>query len=112
MLSAMGEIRKNRRLLNIVVEIMKLEGKAKFTAEEIAEENRRIRRLRFMVDFWLQTIMQADLSHDEAFRVVERVKIYACSLFPGKEDTFELIYRPRFARVIEERYGKVGSKNT
>jgi hypothetical protein len=75
-----------------------------FTEEEITEENRRIRRLRFMVDFWLQTIMQADLSRDEAFRVVEHVKTYACSIFPGKEETFELIYRPRFMRVIEEKY--------
>jgi len=73
--------------------------------EEIVEENRRIRRLRFLVDFWLQLIMQSDLSQDEAYRVVEHVKSQACSLFPGKEDTFELIYRPRFVRIIEEKYG-------
>lgn len=75
-----------------------------FRQDEIAEENRRIRRLRFLVDFWLQLIMQTDLSRDEAFQVVEHVKRYACSLFPGKEDTFELIYRPRFMRIIEEKY--------
>lgn len=80
-----------------------------FREEEIAEENRRIRRLRFLVDFWLQLIMQADLSRDEAFQVVEHVKSYACSLFPGKENTFELIYRPRFMRIIEEKYGGQGS---
>jgi hypothetical protein len=33
------------------------------------------------------------------------VKRAACSLFPGKEETFELIYRPRFHRVIQERFG-------
>ena len=76
-----------------------------FREEEITEENRRIRRLRFLVDFWLQLIMQADLSRDEAFEAVELVKSYACGLFPGKEETFELIYRPRFMRIIEERYG-------
>jgi len=58
-----------------------------------------------MVDFWLQLIMQADLSLDEAIQVVEHVKRFASTLFPGKEDTFELIYRPRFMRAIEERYG-------
>jgi len=76
-----------------------------FSEQEIAEENRRIRRLRFLVDFWLQLIMQADLSLDEAFQVVEHVKRHACSLFPGKEETFELIYRPRFMRIIDEKYG-------
>lgn len=80
------------------------------TKEEIVEESRRIRRLRFMVDFWLQLIMQADLSPDEAIQVVEYVKRYACALFPGKEDTFELIYRPRFMRAIEERYGARASR--
>jgi hypothetical protein len=72
--------------------------------EEIAEENRRIRRLRFVVDLWLQLLMQADLSHDEALEAVEHVKRFACSLFPGKEGVFELIYRPRFMRIIQERY--------
>jgi len=74
--------------------------------EEIADENRRIRRLRFLVDFSLQLIMEADLSRDEAIRVVEGVKRHTCRLFPGKEDTFELIYRPRFMRVIDEKYGR------
>jgi hypothetical protein len=82
-----------------------------FTEEEIAEENRRLRRLRFLVDFWLQLIMQADLSHDEALHVVEHVKEQACSLFPGKEDTFELIYRPRFRRIIDEKYSDRDSSN-
>ena len=72
--------------------------------DKIAEENRRIRRLRFVVDFWLQLLMQADLSHEEALEAVEHVKRFACSLFPGKELTFELIYRPRFMRVIQGRY--------
>jgi len=73
--------------------------------EEIAEENRRIRRLRFLVDFSLQLIMQTHLSRDEAIRIVEDVKRHACRFFPGKEGTFELIYRPRFMRIIDEKYG-------
>ena len=73
--------------------------------EDIAEESRRIRRLRFLVDFSLQLIMQADYSRDEALEIVDHVKRCACALFPGKEDTFELIYRPRFMRIIQEKYG-------
>jgi hypothetical protein len=72
---------------------------------EVREENRKIRFLRFLVDLSLQSIQQDTLSLEEAFKVVEDVKRAACNLFPGKEETFELIYRPRFDRVIQERFG-------
>jgi len=71
---------------------------------EVAEENRKIRYLRFLVDFSILSIQQDDLSLEEAQKLVEDVKKAACSLFSGKEETFELIYRPRFTRVIEERF--------
>jgi len=71
---------------------------------EIREENRKIRYLRFLVDFSILSIQQDDLYFEEALERVEDVKRAACSLFPGKEETFELIYRPRFHRVIEERF--------
>ena len=72
---------------------------------DIREENRKIRYLRFLVDFSILSIQQEDLLLEEALERVEYVKRAACSLFPGKEETFELIYRPRFHRVIQERFG-------
>jgi hypothetical protein len=72
---------------------------------EIREENRKIRYLRFLVDFSILSIQQDDLLLQEALERVEDVKRAACSLFRGKEETFELIYRPRFNRVIQERFG-------
>jgi hypothetical protein len=72
---------------------------------DIREENRKIRYLRFLVDFSVLSIQQEDLSLEEALERVEDVKRAACGLFPGKEEVFELIYRPRFNRVLEERYG-------
>ena len=72
---------------------------------EIKEENRKLRFLRFLVDFSILSIQQGDLSFDEALHVIEEVKRTACRLFPGKEETFEIIYRPRFYRVVEERFG-------
>jgi hypothetical protein len=72
---------------------------------EIREENRKIRYLRFLVDFSILSIQQDDLLLQEALEIVGEVKRAACSLFPGKEETFELIYRPRFNRVIQERFG-------
>jgi hypothetical protein len=72
---------------------------------DVREENRKIRYLRFLVDFSILSIQQDELLLEEALGLVEDVKRAACSLFPGKEETFELIYRPRFHRVIRERFG-------
>ncbi len=79
--------------------------KADADEREIREENRRIRYLRFLVDFSILSIQLDDLVLEEAQEMVENVKRAACSLFPGKEETFELIYRRRFNRVIGERFG-------
>jgi hypothetical protein len=73
---------------------------------KIREENRKIRFLRFLVDLSITTIQENDLSSDEALKIVEDVKRAACNLFPGKEETFDLIYRPRFLRVIHETFGQ------
>jgi hypothetical protein len=74
-------------------------------AEEERKENRKIRYLRFLVDFSVLSIQQGDVTLGEALKVVEDVKRVACTFFPGKEEAFELIYRPRFNRVIQERFG-------
>jgi hypothetical protein len=79
--------------------------KKEMNETEVREENRKIRYLRFLVDFSILSIQQDDLLFEEAQELVENVKRAACSLFPGKEETFELIYRPRFNRIIEERFG-------
>ena len=73
--------------------------------QEIKEENKKIRRLRFMVDFTLSLISQANMTREEALEHYIKVKKYALRLFPGKEDAFEIIYAPRFKRLISEKYG-------
>lgn len=77
----------------------------KIDEKEIREENQKIRYLRFLVDFSILSIQQDDLLLEEALMQVEEVKRVASYLFPKKEETFELIYRPRFNRVIQERFG-------
>jgi len=72
---------------------------------ELKEENRKVRFLRYLVDFSIVSIQESDLTQEEALKIVEDVKQAACRLFPGKEETFDLIYRPRFNRVIQERFG-------
>ena len=72
--------------------------------QEIDEEDRKVRRLRFIVDFALQFIRTQQIDHDDAMAVVEGVKKHALKLFPDKEDAFDLIYAPRFKRLLNDKY--------
>ena len=74
-------------------------------AEKIKQETRMIRRLRFLVDLTFATIAQDDsLTLDEAWNHVLALKAAAVAMFPGKDETFDLIYMPRFSRLLAERY--------
>jgi hypothetical protein len=74
-------------------------------AEKIKQETRMIRRLRFLVDLTFATLAQDDsLNLDEAWNHVLALKAAAVAMFPGKEETFDLIYMPRFSRLLAERY--------
>lgn len=72
--------------------------------DPIKEEEKRMRRLRFVMDLSHAVLMQADLTLREAITVVNDAKKAALALFPDKGDAFDLIYRPRFMRVIRERF--------
>lgn len=68
-----------------------------------------MRLLRFVVDIAQATLMQqADLTMREAFEIMRSTKQAALNLFPGKEDVYDLIYTPRFRRIISERFVIVG----
>lgn len=67
-------------------------------------ENKKIRYLRFLVDFSLNYIAQSDISPEAALDLVEKVKKQALILFPGKQDAFEIIYRPKFQRIIHQKF--------
>ncbi|MBI3988614.1 MAG: hypothetical protein HY347_03250 [candidate division NC10 bacterium] len=74
--------------------------------EELREENRKLRHLKLVVDLTLNVIGQTNVSVDEALDLVSGVRELALKLFPGKELAFELIYEPRFRRVLEERFSR------
>lgn len=76
-----------------------------YSEEERREEDKRIRHLRRLVDFSLALIAQSRISIDEAHRLLAAVRKKALELFPGKEETFDLIYTPRFRRLIAEKFG-------
>jgi hypothetical protein len=74
------------------------------TPQEIAEENKKIRMLRLMVDLTMSLISQGKMTREEALGHFMKVKEFALRLFPGKEVAFEIIYAPRFKRIINEIY--------
>ncbi len=80
------------------------EPKRQYTEAEIKEENKRIRNLRRLVDFSMAFIAQSPMSPEEAQKVVQGVRQHAVRLFPGKEATFDLLYAPRFRRLIAEKF--------
>ncbi len=70
----------------------------------ILKEEQEIRQLRIIVDYTESLLRQSSLSHRECIDLVENTKRAVLRLFPGKEDVFDLIYVPRFSRVISERF--------
>jgi hypothetical protein len=75
------------------------------TREELEEEDRRLRQLRIAVSLALSVIGQTDLSLAQAQEMVSATRAMALRLFPGKELAFDLIYLPRFRRLMAERFG-------
>ena len=80
------------------------DGKRRPTKEEIDEESRRIRRLRVVVNMALSIIAQGQMPIEEAHDLVAATRRVALQLFPGKGEVYDLIYRPKFQRLIREVY--------
>jgi hypothetical protein len=72
---------------------------------EIEDENKRLRRLQIMMSMVMQVISeQSDLSVEEASELVASSRRAALNLFPGKELAYDLIYKPRLQRLMNERF--------
>jgi hypothetical protein len=71
---------------------------------ESLDEEKKLKRLRFIVDFALEFIRTQDINHDSAITIVEGVRKHTLKLFPGKEEAFDIIYAPRFKRVLNEKF--------
>ena len=75
------------------------------SAEERAEEQKLIRRLQMMMNMVMQVIAQdGSLTVDEAAQMIADSRKAALAMFPGKELAYDLIWRPRFQRVMRERF--------
>jgi hypothetical protein len=75
------------------------------SAEERAEEQKLIRRLQMMMNMVMQVIAQdSSLTIDDAAQMIADSRKAALAMFPGKELAYDLIWRPRFQRLMRERF--------
>jgi hypothetical protein len=73
--------------------------------QERMEEARRLRRLQVMMGMVMSVIGQdPGLTLDEAAEMAANARRAALSMFPGKELAYDMIYRPRLQRLINERF--------
>ena len=75
------------------------------TQAEIEEENRKLRRLQIMMSMVISVISQdPNMTVEEASELVANSKRAALALFPDKELAYDIIYRPRLQRIMNERF--------
>jgi hypothetical protein len=72
---------------------------------EQLEEAKLLRRLQMLMNLVMQTIAQdGSLSVDEASQMIADARTAALAMFPGKDLAYDLIWRPRFQRLMRERF--------
>jgi hypothetical protein len=74
-------------------------------AGEKEQEARLIRRLQVMMSMVMSVIGQdPSLTVEEAAELVANARRAALAMFPGKELAFDIIYKPRLQRLMNERF--------
>lgn len=74
-------------------------------AQRVAEERKLLRRLQIMMNMTMQVIAQdTSLTVEEAAQMVADSRGAALAMFPGKELAYDLIWKPRFQRLMVERF--------
>ena len=75
------------------------------SVNEREEEARKIRRLQLMMSMVTSVISQdPSLTLQEASELAAGAKRAALAMFPDKELAYDLLYKPRLQRLIQERF--------
>ena len=69
--------------------------------DELRDEQRRVRRVRFIVDFTTSVLAQSAMTRAEGEALVAAARERILELFPGREETYEILYARRFARLLD-----------
>ena len=74
-------------------------------SSEQEQEARNIRRLQVMISMVMSVISQdPSLTIEEASAMAANAKRAALAMFPDKELAYDLLYKPRLQRLMNERY--------
>ena len=72
---------------------------------EREQEARKIRRLQVMISMVMSVIGQdPNLTLEEASELAAGAKRAALAMFPDKELAYDILYRPRLQRLMNERF--------
>jgi hypothetical protein len=72
---------------------------------EQQDEARRLRRLQVMIGMVMSVIGQdPHLTVEEASELAAGARRAALAMFPGKELAFDILYKPRLQRLLNERF--------
>jgi len=72
---------------------------------EKEHEARQIRRLQLMISMVMSVISQdPNLTVEEASELVAGAKRAALAMFPDKEFAYDILYKPRLQRLMNERF--------
>jgi hypothetical protein len=78
---------------------------AEAQSNEVVEEAQKIRRLQIMISMVMSVISQdPNLTVEEASELVAGTKRAALAMFPDKELAYDIIYKPRLQRLMNERF--------
>lgn len=73
--------------------------------DERADEARRLRRLQIMMSMVMSVISQdPNLTVEEAAEMAANARRAALTMFPDKELAYDILYRPRLQRLMNERF--------
>jgi len=71
----------------------------------LIDEQKRLRRLRLIVDLTASVISQEpSLTPEKGADLIARAEQAVEGLFPGSHAQFELLVRPKLQRVLDERF--------
>jgi hypothetical protein len=87
------------------MELNEVRAEVAVSASERIEEQKLIRRMQMMMSMVMQVIAQdASLTIDEASQMIADSRKAALAMFPEKELAYDLIWKPRFQRLMRERF--------
>jgi len=75
------------------------------SASEVHQEALKIRRLQIMISMVMSVISQdSNLTIEEASELAAGAKRAALAMFPDKELAYDILYKPRLQRLMNERF--------